>query len=304
MVCRNLPIAAAELIVCLTMPSKPPPEPLGGGLRRTPAGTAHRAPPARIPQAGGMRSMWSGYVSFGLVTIPVRLYAATEDARAPLREVHTCGARIRHRRYCEREAREAPQDEIRRGWEAPDGHVVILDAADLEHLPLPTRKTIDVLGLVPVDGLDPITFSRAYYAGASEPAGQRPYALLVTTLDRLGRAAVAKVTIRTRERLAILWPRHGVLVVQTLLWSEEVREPEGLASSSPVAGQELELASLFLDQLAGVDIGQLHDEYATALEQLITAKTAGRELPAAAEPEPAVDLMAALERSIRDARRD
>lgn len=252
--------------------------------------------------AVNMRAVWSGFISFGLVTIPVRLYTATEEAHTPLDEVHTCGSRIRHHRMCEAEGREVPQEEIAHAGEAPDGQVVVLRDADLEALPLPTKRVIDVLGLVPVEGLDPITLSRAYYAGASAPAGQRPYALFVAILDRCGQAAVAKVTIRSRERIAVLWPRHGALVVQTLLWPEELREPEGLVSSSPVTGQELELASLFINQLAGVDIGELREEYASALEQLIMAKVSGREPAAAPEPEPAVDLVAALERSIREPR--
>jgi DNA end-binding protein Ku len=113
---------------------------------------------------------------------------------------------------------------------------------------------------------------------------------------------VCKVALRTRERLAVLRPRHGMLVLHTLRWPEEIRDPGDLASSAPVTDRELQLAEVLMDALAGVDIGDLRDEYAAALEQLIVAKVSGRELAAAAEPEPAVDLMAALERSIRDAR--
>ncbi|TJZ94750.1 non-homologous end joining protein Ku [Actinacidiphila oryziradicis] len=251
-----------------------------------------------------MRSIWSGFVSFGLVTIPVKLYAAAEDARTPLHEVHTCGSRIRHRRVCEREQREVPQEEIRRGWEAPDGRVVVLDAGDLEHLPLPSKRTAEVLGFVDDGDVDPLLYDRPYWAGPNGDTAQRPYALLVEALARHGTIAVCKVAIRTRERLAILRPRHGMLVLHTLRWPEEIRDPGDLSSSAPVTDRELALAELLMDQLAGVDIGDLRDEYAVALEQLIVAKGSGRELEAGLEPEPVVDLMAALERSIRDARRE
>ncbi|TKA00112.1 non-homologous end joining protein Ku [Actinacidiphila oryziradicis] len=249
-----------------------------------------------------MRSMWSGYVSFGLVTIPVKLYAATEDVRTPLHEVHTCGSRIRHRRVCEREDREVTQEEIRRGWQAPDGEVVVLGAGDLEHLPLPTLKTAEVLGFVDDGDVDPLMYDRPYWAGPAGDAAQRPYALLVEALARHGTVAVCKVALRTRERLAVLRPRHGMLVLHTLRWPEEIRDPGDLTSSAPVTDRELQLAEVLMDALAGVDIGDLRDEYAVALEQLIVAKVSGRELEADAEPEPAVDLVAALERSIRDAR--
>jgi DNA end-binding protein Ku len=246
--------------------------------------------------------MWSGYVSFGLVTIPVKLYPATEDVRTPLEEVHTCGSKLHHRRMCEREQREVPQEEIRCGWQAPDGQVVVLEADDLKHLPLPTRKTAEVLGFVDADNVEPILYDRPYWVGTDGPAAQRPYALLVEALARHGTIAVCKVALSIRERLAILRPRHGMLVLHTLRWPQELRDPGDLSSSAPVTDRELILAELLMDSLAGVDITDLRDEYAAALEQLIVAKVSGRGLEAAAEPEPAADLMAALEQSIRDAR--
>lgn len=132
--------------------------------------------------------------------------------------------------------------------------------------------------------------------------GQRPYALLVEALARHGKVAVAKVTLRTRERLAVLRPRHGMLVLHTLLWPEEIREPDDLSSTAPVTDRELELAELLMDQLAGVEIGDLHDEYAAAVEQLVASKMTGAEVEEPEEPVLAVDLMAALEASIRAAR--
>ncbi|MFF4829268.1 Ku protein [Streptomyces sp. NPDC001312] len=172
----------------------------------------------------------------------------------------------------------------RERYKPPDGHMVVLEEADLQALPLLSKHVIDVLGFVPVDGLDPILFSRAYYAAPHGQAGQRPYALLVAALTRAERAAVAKVTLRTRERLAAVWPRRDTLVVQTLLWPEEVREPGNIASTTPVTGQELELASLLMTQMPDVDLAELHDDYAAALQQLVARSPADRRPPWVTDP--------------------
>ncbi|MGW3824539.1 non-homologous end joining protein Ku [Streptomyces sp. NPDC005071] len=249
-----------------------------------------------------MRALWSGYISFGLVTLPVQLFAATEEHGAGMHQVHASdGARIRHRLVCEREGREVPRSEVAHGWEGPDGRTVVLLDEDLAVLPLPTRKTVDVLGFVSERDVDPVLYSKPYWVGAAGEAGQRPYALLVEALARHGTVAVAKVTLRTRERLAVLRPRHGMLVLHTLLWPEEIREPDDLSSASPVTDRELELAELLMDQLVGVDIADLHDEYAAALEQLVVAKQSGGEPAELKEPVPVMDLMAALEASMRAA---
>ncbi|WP_055495606.1 Ku protein [Streptomyces sp. TP-A0356] len=248
------------------------------------------------------QAVWTGWISFGLVSMPVRLFPATREHLVQLHEVHAAdGSRIRHRRVCEAEGREVDWQEVAKGYQTADGRTVVLREEDLEALPLPSRHVIEVLGFVPVDGLDPILFSRAYYAAPQQDLARRPYALLVAALTRAERAAVAKVTLCTRERLAAVWPRRETLVVQTLLWPEEVREPGGPAVSAPLTGQELELGSLLMAQLPEPDFSSLHDEYAAALQQLVTAKETGGELARLADPEPAVDLVAALEASLRTA---
>ncbi|MEU1622947.1 Ku protein [Streptomyces sp. NPDC005722] len=252
-----------------------------------------------------MRAIWTGYVSFGLVTLPVHLYSATEEHGSGFHQVHAAdGARIRHRPVCEREDVEVPQSEIARGWERPDGRTVVLLDEDLAALPLPTRKTVEVLGFVDERDVDPVLYAKPYWVGAAGEPGQRPYALLVEALARHGTVAVAKVTLRTRERLAVLRPRHGMLVLHTLLWPEEIREPDDLSSAVPVTERELELAELLMDALAGVEIHELHDGYAAALEQLVAAKVAGVEVEEPTEPVEVVNLMAALEASIAAARRE
>lgn len=241
-------------------------------------------------------------VSFGLVAVPVRLSPATERNRVPLHEVHVRDSgRIRHRRFCELEDREVPYAEVGSGVELPGGTVAALDEADLERLPLPSRRLINVLGFVPVAEIDPIMYGRAYYAHPAGSAAERPYEVFVAALARTGLAGVAKTAIRSRERLAVLRPRHGVLVVHTVYWPDEIRDP-GPASATPVTDRELELAEMLMNQLCGVDVKDLRDEYGDALQELAAAVTAGKELAPAPEPgRPPVDLMEALEASVRAA---
>lgn len=252
-----------------------------------------------------MRAIWSGTISFGLVALPCQLFTATVEHGPALHTVHdVCGGRIRHRRVCELENVEVPQDQLARAWEAPDGRQVILRDTDLEALPLPTKHVIEVLGFVGTAEVDPILYSKPYWISASGAGAQRPYALLVEALSRSGRVAVCKVAIRSRERLATIRPRRGMLLLQTLLWpEEEVRDPGDLSSTEPLTERELEMAEVLMDALTGVNIDELHDDYTAALNSLVDAKASGGELVVRPEPAPAVDLMAALEASVRAARR-
>ncbi|MFB6961858.1 Ku protein [Streptomyces sp. NPDC056309] len=250
-----------------------------------------------------MKATWTGMIQFGLVAMPIRLYAATEEHPLRLHEIHLADdSRVEHRRFCKAENREIPYDQVGRGFELADGRMVPLAEDDLARLPLPTKRTVDVLGFVPFEDIDPISFGRPYYAGPG-PGADRPYALLVEALARTGYVAVAKVALRSRERLALLRPRHGILVLQTLLWQDELRDPGDLAPCTPVTDRELELAELLIRELAGINVGDVHDDYAHALEQLVDAKITGGELVEPAQPAPALDLMAALEESVRAAER-
>ncbi|PBC72366.1 Ku protein [Streptomyces sp. 2321.6] len=255
-----------------------------------------RSPPAR--------AVWTGSIVFGLVSVPCRLYLATAERAVRLREIHKADSSpIRHKRVCEAEGREVPTEDVGRGYELSDGRLVPLTTEDLDHLPLPTRHQLQVLGFVPVGDVDPISYSKAYYVGPANAAAEKPYTLLVTALARSDALAVCRVTIRTRERLAVLRPSHGVLVVQQLLWPDEVRDPGDLAPVAPVTEREMELAELLMREMVGVDQSELHDQYREALEQLVDAKVAGGQIEDPPQPEPVVDLMAALEESVRAARR-
>ncbi|MGW7003931.1 non-homologous end joining protein Ku [Streptomyces sp. NPDC054933] len=252
-----------------------------------------------------MRSTWKGAIGFGLVSIPVALYVATEDHGIPLRMVHAQdGGRIRQKRVCERCGNEVEYRDIARGYEDPAGRTAVLTEDDLADLPLPTKRIIDVVAFVDEVTIDPLALDRAYYVAAGDSIAAKPYTLLREALSRSGKAAVAKVALRTRESLALLRAHGDVLVLHTMYWPDEVRPSDGIApaESVEVRPQELQMAASLMDALSeDFDLQQLHDDYQHALDQLVTAKLEHSpiqppELPPAAEG--IGDLMAALQASI------
>ncbi|HEY8458303.1 MAG TPA: Ku protein [Actinopolymorphaceae bacterium] len=257
-----------------------------------------------------MQAIWKGSISFGLVTIPVKVYAATQEKDISFRQVHAAdGGRIRYRRVCEIDGQEVPYSDIAKGYELPDGGMVVLTAEDLAELPLPTRHVVEVLEFVPADEIDPIYVSRSYYLQAEGPAA-KPYILLRDALRRTGQTAVVKVALRNREALALLRPKDDVLLLQTMLWPDEVRDASFAAPDEDVEvrAQEIAMAESYIRTLETTfDPTRYHDEYRAALEELIQAKTAGMEVEAPAAAGPAagevVDLMAALQASVEEARR-
>ena len=228
-----------------------------------------------------MRSMWKGAVSFGLVMIPVKLYAATEQKDIAFRQVHLeDGGRIRFRRFCSIEEVEVPYEDIAKGYELPGGEVVILTDEDMADLPLPTTRNIEVVQFCPAEQVDPIMFNRSYYA-EPETAGARAYVLLRDAMEQSGKVAIAKVALRQRESLAVLRVREGVLVLETLLWPDEVRETEFsfLDDDIEVRPQELRMAGSLIDSMT-VDFepDEYHDDYREALQEVVNAKIEGREI--------------------------
>ncbi|MET8812139.1 Ku protein [Streptomyces sp. NPDC004549] len=255
-----------------------------------------------------MRSIWNGAISFGLVSIPIKVVNATESHAVSFRQVHTeDNGRIRYRKVCELEDREVTQSEIGKAYEAPDGEMIPITEDDLSHLPLPTARTIDIVAFVPADRIDPLQMDAAYYLAAAGAAAAKPYTLLREALKRSNKVAVAKFALRGRERLGMLRVVGDVIVMHGLLWPDEVRAPEGVAPDVDVTvrDKELDLADALMDTLGEVDLDDLHDEYREALEEVIAAKAAGEappEAPAPATGGKVLDLMAALEKSVREAR--
>src|SRR5215472_946472 len=233
-----------------------------------------------------MRAMWRGEISFGLVMIPVRLYAATEHKDVTFRQVHrTDGGRIKFRRVCSVDGEEVPFADVAKGYELPDGEMVVLTDEDMAELPLPTSRSIEVVHFTPAEQVDPIMWERSYYT-EPDPNGTRAYALLRDALERSGMVAVARVALRQRETLAVLRVRNGVLILVTLLWPDEVRRPdfEFLEEDIEVRSQELRMASSLIDSMTvDFDPEQYTDNYREALEELVEAKIQGQEV---AQPEP------------------
>jgi DNA end-binding protein Ku len=228
-----------------------------------------------------MRSMWKGAISFGLVMIPIKLYAATEQKDIAFRQVHReDGGRIRFRRVCSIDGQEVPYEDVAKGYELPTGEMVVLTDEDLAELPLPTTRSIEVLHFLPAEQLDPILLNRSYFV-EPEVAGARAYVLLRDSLERSGKVALALVALRQRESLATLRTRDGLLVLETLLWPDEVRTPDFsfLEDDIEVRSQELKMAASLIESMTvDFDPDEFHDNYREALQELVNAKVEGREI--------------------------
>jgi DNA end-binding protein Ku len=257
-----------------------------------------------------MQAIWKGTISFGMVTIPIKVFSATQEKDISFRQVHTEDAgRIRYRRVCEKDGNEIPYSDIGKGYELPDGRMMVLTNEDFARLPLPTAKSIEVLEFVPLEQVDPLYFAKAYYL-AADGVGAKAYVLLRDALAKTQQCAVVKVAIRTREALALLREKEGALVLQTMLWPDEVRASEFAVPPDDVTirDQERAMAESYIATLeSDFDPTRYHDEYREALEELVQAKASGLE-PAAPEEEQAdtgevVDLVAALRASVDAAKR-
>jgi DNA end-binding protein Ku len=256
-----------------------------------------------------MRAIWKGAVSFGLVSIAVRLYSATEEKDIRFHQVHRDdGGRIRYKRTCSVCGEEVTYDDIAKGYDIGGGEMVILTDDDFADLPLSTSRAIDVLEFVPAEQVDPILYNKAYYL---EPEGTatKPYLLLRDALTDSDRVAIVKVALRQREQLATLRVHDGVLLLNTMLWPDEVRKPDFnfLDEDITVRPPELAMASSLIDSMAAdFEPDAFTDNYRAALQEVIDAKVEGREVvqPEEAEEAPAaaVDLMAALKASVERAR--
>ncbi|MFI6261734.1 Ku protein [Micromonospora sp. NPDC051006] len=256
-----------------------------------------------------MRAIWKGAVSFGLVSIAVKLYSATEEKDIRFHQVHReDGGRIRYKRTCSVCGEEVTYDDIAKGYDIGGGEMVILTDEDFAELPLTSSRAIDVLEFVPAEQVDPILYNKAYFL---EPEGTatKPYVLLRDALTDSERVAIVKVALRQREQLATLRVREGVLLLNTMLWPDEIRTPDFgfLDEDLKVRPPELAMASSLIDSMAGeFEPDVFTDDYRAALQEVIDAKVEGREVVQPEEveeaPAAAVDLMAALKASVERAR--
>ncbi|MBQ1049575.1 Ku protein [Micromonospora sp. C51] len=256
-----------------------------------------------------MRAIWKGAVSFGLVSIAVKLYSATEEKDIRFHQVHRAdGGRIRYKRTCQVCGEEVSYDDIAKGYDIGGGEMVILTDEDFADLPLSTSHAIDVLEFVPAEQVDPILYNKAYFL---EPEGTatKPYLLLRDALTDSERVAIVKVALRQREQLATLRVREGVLLLNTMLWPDEIRKPDFgfLDEDLKIRPPELAMATSLIDSMAGdFHPDEFNDDYRAALQEVIDAKVEGREVVQPEEveeaPAAAVDLMAALKASVERAK--
>ncbi|MFE4951422.1 Ku protein [Leifsonia sp. NPDC056665] len=263
-----------------------------------------------------MRAIWTGAITFGLVNVPVKVYSATEDHDVALHQVHDAdGGRIRYKRVCEIDGKTIPYEHIAKAYD--DGErTVILTPEDLESLPAERSREIDVVEFVPNDQLDPIMFDRSYYL---EPDSKslKAYALLRKTLEDEDRTAIVNFALRQKTRLGALRVRGNVLVLQTMLWHDEIRAAEfpSLETTPRITERELSLSSALMESFAGdFEPEKFSDEYQEELRRLIDAKLEqGESIDTAVtfgeEPEEAkkgggevIDLMEALQRSVERSR--
>lgn len=255
-----------------------------------------------------MRSIWKGSLSFGLVNVPVKLYSATEDHDVPLHQVHDKdGGRIRYKRVCEIDGETVDYEHIQKAY--VDGEqTVVLTADDFAALPVERSRDIDVVEFVPTEQIDPIMFEKSYYL-SPDSKSTKAYVLLMRTLEESDRTAIVKFALRQKTRLAALRVKDGVLMLQTLLWDDEVREarfPE-LDETPRISEAELKMSKQLVESFASdFTPEKFTDEYQEQLRTLVEAKleqgdaldteaTFGRETEEGGE---VLDLMEALKRSV------
>jgi DNA end-binding protein Ku len=252
------------------------------------------------------RSIWNGVVSFGMVSIPVKLYTATESKDISFNQLHKkCGSRMKQLRWCPVCDREVEWDEVSRGYEYAKDEYVVLTEDDFSKLPLPSKHTIDLAGFVKADAIDPIYYEKSYYLEPDE-VGLKPFVLLMRALQKKGLTAVAKLAIRNKERLCALRAYDGTLMLETLYYPDEVRVQKGAdLPSIKVSEKELGMAFSLIDlMLEDFKPGEYKDSYRDALMEIINAKLQGSQIIEAPAPPKGkvVDLMSALKASVEAAK--
>jgi DNA end-binding protein Ku len=257
-----------------------------------------------------MPSIWSGVLTFGLVAIPVSLESAVRSHKVSFRQIHREDqGRVKYRKVCEVDEHPLEQHDIGRAYEAPGGQLVPLDDRELDDMPLPTAKTIEISGFVDLESVPPEYFDQPYYLAPQNPAANKPYVLMRDALARSGKAAVGKYALRgSGENLGLIHARGDVLVLERIHWPDEIRSAADAVPRGEVDVSEEELAAAgdYIRAAGDIDMQAMRDEYAGAVQQLLEAKAKHRKPPRPAAPEPAdaevTDLMSALQRAAEQAR--
>ncbi len=256
-----------------------------------------------------MRPLWKGAITFGLISIPVRLYSAVQEKSLKFHLMHDAdGGRIRYERVCSKCGKKVSWDDLVKGYEYSKDHYVTFTEDELDGLDVDSIKAIDVVAFVPLEDIDPIYFNKTYYV-APEAAGLKAYKLLADALEAEGQVGVAKIALRDKEHLATVRLKDNVFVLETMHWPDEIREPqfEELDKQIKIQDSEVKMARQLIQQLsAEFEPSEFADEYRAKLEELVQAKVEGQEVTVAAQPEEeltkVVDLMEALKASVEEAK--
>jgi DNA end-binding protein Ku len=255
------------------------------------------------------RAMWKGAISFGLVTIPVAVYPATEEKSLRFHQMHDeDGGRIRYKRVCEKDGEEVSFEHIVKGYEVEKDRYVVLTDEDFDAVPVASSRAIDIVQFVDVDEIDPMLYKKSYYL-VPEETGAKAYALLREAMKEDDRVGIAKVSFRDREHIAALRFKDDAFVLETMFWPDEIRQADfgGIDVDMDVRDQELTMARQLIDSLTSAWAPEEYrDAYRDALVQIVEAKMNGEEIEVV-EPEPAakvVDLMEALKASVAAAKKD
>jgi len=253
------------------------------------------------------RAIWRGTISFGMVSIPVNLYTATESHDVRFHLLHRRdGVRLKNVRWCPKDEKAVPWDDVVRGFEYTKGKYLPVSEEDLDHLPVKSVHTVDISDFVKLEEVDPIYYDKAYYLAPDE-AGVKAFALLRQALQQTGRAAVAKVAIRDKENLCLVRPYEDVLSMETMFYANEIRSAQDIAADgAKVSPKELQMAVSLIENLSdSFDPERYRDEYQAALKQVIKAKVEGAPLPEAPTEKGGrvVDLMEALRASVEQTRK-
>ncbi len=257
-----------------------------------------------------MRPLWKGAITFGLISIPVRLFSAVQEKSLKFHLMHEeDGGRIKYERVCSKCGKKVTWDDLVKGYEYSKDHYVTFTDDELEGLDVDSIRAIDVVAFVPLEDIDPIYFNKTYYV-APEAAGLKAYRLLADALEAEGQVGVAKVALRDKEHLATVRLKDDVFVLETMHWPDEIRAPEfeELSKKVKIQDSEVKMARQLIQQLASeFNPEEFADEYRSKLEELVQAKVEGAEVTVAAEPEAeptkVVDLMEALKASVEEAKK-
>jgi DNA end-binding protein Ku len=250
-----------------------------------------------------MKALWRGSISFALVNIPVKLYSATQKRDVSFHLLHgKCSTRLRYERFCETCKAEVPWEETVHGYEYEKGKYVVVTDEDIEGMPVRTSKSIDILRFVAEEEIDPIYYDNAYYLEPEE-GGERAYVLLRETMKGAQRSALAKISFREKEHVAVMRVHEDALALQTLFYADEIIKPASLniPRKADLDSKELALAGELVKHFRGrFEIEAYHDEFRDELMKLINARIAGKEVKVAPrkEVEKVVSLMDALKKSL------